>query len=341
MKPDKDVHYLLSTPLENGATICEVCPHRCTLRQGQVGRCRVRVNRDGRVQPIQSQGLVALGVATVEEHPLYHFYPGMRTLCVGSLGCTAACDFCQNWELALAPHHNLTWPSLMPADAGEVVRHAQVNGCGAISFTYNEGAVWPEFMSEVMELGRQHGLKNVLVTNGFVSDLTWAILLPWLDGMKIDLKGSNNEFYRCVVGIDLHAVLHSLDLIREHRIWHEISTVIIPGVNDSPEAIEPLVKIILKHSGPNTPWHLMRFFPAYRGLGQPPGDIDDLRRIRQIARGTGLANVYISNVPGVPESSSNCPACSQLLSVRGLGNRTPLPPECLNCGEPICGRGLV
>lgn len=341
MIPDRNIHYLLSTPLGNGVSICEVCPHRCTLRPGQVGRCRVRVNRDGRVQPIQSQGLVALGVATVEEHPLYHFYPGMRTLCVGSLGCTAACDFCQNWELALAPHHNLTWPPLMPADAGEVVRYAHANGCEAISFTYNEGVVWPEFVLEVMELGRQHGLKNVLVTNGFVSDLTWGMLLPWLDGMKIDLKGSNNEFYRCVVGIDLQAVLHSLDLIRKHGIWHEISTVIIPGVNDSSEAIETLAETILTHSGPNTPWHLMRFFPAYRRLGQQPGDIDDLRYIRQIAKGTCLVHVYISNVPGVPESSSYCPACSQLISVRGLGKRTPLPPQCLHCGELMCGRGLV
>ena len=301
----------------------------------------MRVNRAGRVQPVQSQGLVALGVATVEEHPLYHFYPGMRTLCVGSLGCTATCDFCQNWELALAPHHNLTWPSLMPADAGEVVRHAHANGCGAISFTYNEGAVWPEFMSEVMELGHQHGLKNVLVTNGFVSDLTWGILLPWLDGMKIDLKGSSNEFYDTVVRIDFQAILHSLDMISDHGVWHEISTVIIPGVNDSPEAVETLVGIILTHSGPYTPWHLMRFFPAYRRLGQPLGNIDDLRHIRQIAKSTGLAHVYISNVPGVPESSSCCPVCSQLMSVRGLANRTPLPPQCPDCGEPICGLGLV
>jgi pyruvate formate lyase activating enzyme len=229
----------------------------------------------------------------------------------------------------------------MPADAGEVVKSAYANGCGAISFTYNEGVVWPEFMLEVMTVARQCGLKNVLVTNGFVSERTWNRLLPWLDGIKIDLKGSNDLFYQRVVGIGLQAVLHSLNLIREHGTWHEISTVIIPGLNDSPEAIEAFTEIMLTHSDPNTPWHLMRFFPAYRRLDQQPGDIEDLRNIRRIAKGKGIAHVYISNVPGVPESSSDCRVCSQVMSVRGLGNKIPLPQQCLNCGEPICGRGLM
>ena len=332
---------MLSTPLDNGASICEVCPHRCLLRHGQVGRCRVRVNQNGHVHPIQSQGLVALGVATVEEHPLYHFYPGMRTLCAGSLGCTAKCDFCQNWELALAPHHGLAWPSLLSANADEIIRKASSSGCKAISFTYNEATVWPELILEVMEAGRRSGLKNVLATNGFVSERTWNLLFPWLDGLKIDLKGSNNQFYRDVVGIEIQSVLRSLDLIRESGVWHEISTVIIPGANDSADSISRFVEIILEHCSHHTPWHLMRFFPAYRMINQQPGELEELRRVRLSAIRDGLAYVYISNVPGIPESYTRCHECAAVLSVRGLERSNPLPKRCHGCGVDIPGRGLA
>lgn len=341
MVDDRD-HQLLSTTTANGIAVCEVCPHCCTLHHGQTGRCRVRVNLQGQILPIPGQAVVALGTGTVEEHPLYHFYPGMRTLCVGSSGCTAACDFCQNWELALAPHHNISWPPLIAADPKEIVNYAGKHDCKAISFTYNEGIVWPEFMVEVMALGHQYNLKNVLVTNGFVSKHTWSLLMPWLDGIKLDLKGSNNQFYNRIVKIDMQSIIYSLNLIRQSGVWNEISTVIIPGINDSPENIEEFIEIILTHCSTTTPWHLMRFFPAYRMLDQQTGNIDDLRNIRQIAQKKGLAHVYISNIPGIREASSYCPVCLQLISIRGLENKKMLlPSKCPNCSQPVVGRGLV
>lgn len=336
-----DLHYLFSRKVNQDLSVCEVCPHRCKLRTGQVGRCRVRINYDGLVQPIQNQGIAALGVGDVEEHPLFHFYPGMHTFCLGSTGCTVACEFCQNWELALAPHHGLTWPSLLSADADEIVRKASSSGCKAISFTYNEATVWPELILEVMEAGRRSGLKNVLVTNGFVSERTWNLLLPWLDGLKIDLKGSDNQFYRDVVGIEMQPVLRSLDVIRESGVWHEISTVIIPGTNDSADSISRFVEIILEHSGYHTPWHLMRFFPAYRMIHQQPGELGELRRVRLSAMREGLAYVYISNVPGIPESCTHCHECAAVLFVRGLGQSNPMPKRCHGCGVDIPGHGLA
>lgn len=326
--------------VDDSISVCEVCPHRCVLRHGQFGLCRVRVNDEGDIRPVSNQVLAAVGVATVEEHPLFHFYPGTQTLCIGSTGCTARCDFCQNWELALAPHFKLSWRAVMSTDASEVVRTAIAHGCSAISFTYNEAAVWPELMLEVMKRATDQGLKNILITNAFITEQTWSVILPWLDAVKVDLKGSSSHFYQHVVGIDFRPVLRSLELIRNSTTWLEVSSVIIPGINDSEEDIKAFVDTLIVCVGYTTPWHLMRFFPAHRRINEKPGDLEQLRKIRRFAMDRGLAYVYISNVPNISEANSYCPCCSRVIAERRSQQWTPLPQRCNNCGEQICGRGL-
>lgn len=339
MANSTDVWPLLTRRLNGEISMCRVCPHHCRLELGQLGHCGVRVNVDGLVRPAAGQSIAALGVATVEEHPLFHFFPGARSLCIGSMGCTATCDFCQNWELALT--HRLRITAMIAADPSAIVTQAIANNCSAISFTYNEAVVWLELVVAVMQAARRAGLKSVLITNGFISSTAWGLLLPWLDAVKLDLKSADAAFYRRSIGIELNPVLNSLARLREGGIWREISTVIIPGINDQSDAVAKLVDAVIVHSGKDTPWHLMRFFPAYHRIAQPPGSLETLRSIRATAMDKGLVFTYIGNVPDVSEANTVCAHCSETLSVRRMARLTPLAATCPGCHTAIPGRGLA
>ena len=332
---------LLSSPLEGGRAQCGVCPHRCRLGDGQLGRCRVRAGSAAGVRPIAGQGIFARGVGQVEQHPLLHFYPGMRTLGVGSAGCTAACAFCQNWELALAPLIDRNWQAQPLFQAGQsAIDTALQAGCGALAFTYNEPTVWPELLVELAAQAHTAGLYVILVTNGFVTEATLRFILPHIDGVKLDLKGPDERFYRAVAGISLAPVLDTIAHLHAAGVWHEISTVIIPGENDGDADLARMAEHILGSSGPETPWHLMRFFPAYRMEDRAPGDLTRLRLLRDRARGSGLSYVYISNIPNIAEWQTACPRCGRMLTQRRWGMPTSLPAACPSCGMVIAGRGL-
>lgn len=331
----------ISVDLGDGVAQCQVCPHHCTLRAGQIGRCRVRVGVPPEVRPIDAQAFAARGMGTVESHALFHFYPGMKTLCIGSIGCSAACRYCQNWELALAPRIADQWtiPAAFAPDA-DIVAIAKEANCGGLVFSYNEPTVWIEAMLDLAKHAQAVGLRVILVTNGFVTETALNLLIPYLDAVKLDLKGPDERFYREVVGIALAPVLATLEQLRTAGVWHEVSTVIVPGVNDSEFAIEQVAKHILRCSGSSTPWHLMRFFPAYRMLDLPPGDLDTLRRLRLTAQEQGITHVYISNVPNIPEQQSYCSSCGSITAVRRPDRFMPLPQRCSMCRTPIAGRGL-
>ena len=332
---------LLSLPLEGGRTQCGVCPHGCRLSDGQLGRCRVREGSAAGVRPVAGQGIFARGVGQVEQHPLLHFYPGMRTLGVGSAGCTATCAFCQNWELALAPLIDRRWRAQPLLQAGQpAIDMALQAGCGALAFTYNEPTVWPELLVELAAQAHEAGLHVILVTNGFVTEATLRFILPHIDAVKLDLKGPDERFYQAVAGISLAPVLDTLAQIRAAGIWHELSTVIIPGENDSEADLARMVDHIVRNSGPETPWHLMRFFPAYRMEDRAPGDLATLRLLRHRALDSGLSYVYISNIPNIAEWQTACPQCGQALTQRSWGMPTLLPAACPACGRAIAGRGL-
>lgn len=332
----------LSLSLGDERARCEVCPHACTLRAGQIGRCRVRIGDGAAVVPVAGQKVLASGVAAVEQHPFFHFYPGSRSLGLGAAGCSAACDYCQNWELALAPRLDPAWNGAGRYTNAEAVAAAAArSGCSAVAFTYNEPTVWPELIIDVAQAARASGLHVLAISNGFITGAARALLLPSLDALKIDLKLHDAELYRRQIGVDLAPVLETLADAVAAGVWCEISTVIVPGVNDTAAAIDIMAEHILQAAGPAVPWHLLRFFPAYLRDSQPPGELAVLRLLRGRAQQHGLKFVYISNVPHVEESSTCCPTCGTLLARRRAAHPALLTERCLACGEAIPGRGLA
>lgn len=322
-------------------TICDVCPRMCRLHPDQYGWCGVRLRLNGAVAPDPRQGWAIASVGHVEDHPLFHFYPGMRTLNVGSVGCTAACRFCQNWEVALAPKLTPTWSRQQTYSDEHLLEMARLRDCGAISFTFNEAVVWIEGVERLAQQAKAHQLRTILVTNGFLTKHTLDRLSPWLDAIKLDLKGYNDDLSIAQAGIPVTSILETMDIVRSLDLWMEVSSVVVPGVQDSSTAIAAFVNHVLIHAGQDTPWHLQRFFPAYALANQAAGDITDLRRIRMQALAMGLKYVYISNVPGIAERSTRCYRCGQIVASRHSAIVQRLPARCPKCQDRFAGIGLA
>jgi pyruvate formate lyase activating enzyme len=324
------------------AAACGICPHDCRLLPGERGLCRMRVGAGRQVVPAPDQGIVAAAVGTVEQHPLFHFYPGSRVLSLGWLGCTAACAGCLNWELAAgrAPAACQQIVAVQP-DAQQVIAAARTRGCRGIAFTHNEPVVWLEQVGAVARAAKAAGLWVILVTNGYITVKALESVLPWLDAVKIDLKAGTDADYLRLAGIDGAPVLAALARLAGGHVWLELSTVVGSGMNADAPAIRQLAGTIAAIAGTSVPWHLLRFLPAHRLAALPPGSLSGLRNARAEAVAAGLRYVYISNVPGLAERDTACPACGAVLARRGLDYVQPLPAHCPACGEPQPGRGLA
>lgn len=319
---------------------CWVCPRACRVGPGVLGLCGARIGGENGVIARTDLRLATRAVGPVEDHALFHFLPGARSLGLGFPGCSAQCVYCQNWELALAPRLGLA-PSIEEQADHDPIAAARAGGCSLVTFTYNEPSIWPERIARVAREAHEVGLAVALVTNGYVTDRWIDEMLPSIDALKIDLKGPNDAITRTVAGIEIGPVLRLLDRAMARGIWVEISTVVVPDLLDTPAAIRALAGLILDGAGAETPWHLQRFFPAYRQIETAPGDIATVLRARAVAIEAGLNYVYLSNVPGVAERSTWCPGCGALLAERCLGSRPSLPAACPSCGRAIPGRGLA
>ena len=323
-------------------TVCMICPRGCKLARGQTGWCGVRIASGDSTTPVSKQAWQATGIGTIEDHALYHFFPGMKTLGLGSVGCSAECDYCQNWELALAPRFGGSWVSRpVFANDREIIDDAQRYGCGAVVFSYNEVTVWPEGFLRVADLAHKSSLRVVLVTNGYVAVDTLHMLLRMTDAVRLDLKAPDDASYRGIANMTIGPVLETWRLVRSAGIWHEVSTVIVPGMNDGAQAVQEIAGLVLSISGPDTPWHVMRFFPAYKMITHKSGDLAGLRQIRLLALSAGLRYVYISNVPGLHEADTFCPGCGAMLGRRRVTETTLLSGTCPVCSSRIAGEGLL
>lgn len=331
----------LSIPADEGRIQCRVCPRECILAEGKAGWCHTRTNRGGHLTSLTYGQLADLQIDWIEEKALYHFHPGSRVLALGTPGCTLECPFCQNWEISQALRLGLSDPRpVVIRSPKQVVREACDRKCRALVWTFTEACVALEFVLDVAEQAHEWGLLNVIVSNGYMTARTRETLGPWADGVRIDLKGPDDRFYQTILGAAIGPVWETIAFFRQQGIWIEISTVIIPGLTDSHLAVGTLANTILRLAGPDTPWHLMRFLPAYRLSRMPPASLETMRLARRVALDSGLRYVYISNVPGVEERSSFCPQCGALLARRGVGTFSPLPVRC-RCGQRVAGRGLA
>lgn len=285
-------------------TVCSLCPHHCRLAPGQAGLCRVRYNQNGMLYT-RNYGLCTQPVLDpMEKKPLYHFYPGSSILSVGTLGCNFRCKFCQNWQLA---HGDPVLFQVKPEELAELAVRAKEHGCAGIAYTYSEPTVWYEFVLETARLIHEQGLKNVLVTNGFMAAEPFEELLPYIDALNIDVKGFNREFYQKTVGGDYRPVLDRAKQAHRAGKHVEITTLLVPGLNDGEEEIEALVTWLATELGAEVPLHLSRYVPHYR-LELPPTPGETLLKAKEIA-GQKLHHVYLGNAPELGGSPTYCPQC--------------------------------
>jgi pyruvate formate lyase activating enzyme len=332
---------ILYDRLDGERVRCNVCSHRCTIEPGERGICAVRENANGRLISLVYGKLIARDIDPVEKKPLYQFYPGTRTYSIATVGCNFRCSNCQNAYISQYPRDHAGRIVGDPASPDEIVEEAIAGGCHSIAYTYTEPTVAVEFVLDCMRRAKTEGLANVWVSNGYFTAETAERIGPHLDGINIDLKGITNEVYHEISGGNVRPVLDTIERLYCAGIWVEVTTLVIPGFNDGDDELRWTAEAI-RGVSQEIPWHVSRFFPAYRLVDRPPTPVETLERAREIGRGVGLQQVYLGNIPGEGEET-RCSSCGgQLIARSGYlvcQNRLR-DGACPDCGTPLAGRFL-
>ncbi|BBI99679.1 AmmeMemoRadiSam system radical SAM enzyme [Ferrigenium kumadai] len=325
--------------LEDGRIQCDLCPRDCKLREGQRGACFVR-GRVGYTMVLTTYGRSSgFCVDPVEKKPLNHFYPGSSILSFGTAGCNLACKFCQNWDISKSRSFDRLADQASPE---AIARTAKGLGCKSVAFTYNDPVIFAEYAMDVADACHEHGIKTVAVTAGYIHDQPRREFFAKMDAANVDLKGFTDEFYVKQTGAHLQPVLDTLKyLCNETKVWVELTTLLIPGHNDSAQEIEQMSEWIAKELGVDVPLHFTAFHPDYKMTDVPPTSRDILMRSREIALTAGLRYVYTGNVHDLSGGTTYCPGCKQPLIVRDWHQIRDykLTPDgaCPHCGTVIAG----
>lgn len=316
---------------KDGYVQCKLCPHNCRIRPSQTGVCRVRQNTDGVLYATNYGDCASIAMDPMEKKPLYHFYPGTNILSIGARGCNLKCSFCQNWQLA---HGDAVGQRVMPKQLVDTALKYRSRGCVGIAYTYSEPLMWYEFVYDTAKLANKAGLKNVLVTNGYINAEPLREMLPYIDAMNIDVKAFTDEFYKKNCKGNLDPVLRTVEIAAK-KCHVEVTTLLIPTLNDSPSEIQELVDW-LSSVDPSIPLHFSRYFPNY-SLDIYPTPESTLRYARKIAL-KKLKYVYLGNMADEEGSTTYCPNCSQFVIVRSgffLKNFNVREGNCGHCGEEL------
>jgi pyruvate formate lyase activating enzyme len=328
---------LFFEPLENNRVKCNLCSHNCIIADGKLGVCNVRENKGGELFTLVYGETISQNIDPIEKKPLYHFYPGSKSYSIATPGCNFRCQWCQNWEIAHMPRERglISGSHTSPKS---IIDQVIANGCQSISYTYTEPTIFFEFAYDIARKANSLGILNVLVTNGFMTPEMLNMISPYLDAANVDIKAFKEKTYQKFIGARLQPVLDNLVLMKNLDIWVEITTLVIPGINDDLEELEQIAKFIYQELGPNTPWHISRFFPHYHLSNVPPTSISTLNLARDIGMDVGLKYVYLGNVVG--ESNTKCHHCGDVL-IQRQGYWVPENRLqygiCPNCGTPIPG----
>ncbi|MDD5760594.1 MAG: AmmeMemoRadiSam system radical SAM enzyme [Candidatus Pacebacteria bacterium] len=300
---------------------CLACSHQCLISDEKTGICGVRQNKDGDLYLLVYGKPISVNVDPVEKKPLFHFLPGQQAFSLGTIGCNFGCDFCQNWEISQLPKtldkiretsYELQHESWLPEIA---VKHCLDSQIPMIAYTYNEPTIWVEYAYEIMKLAKEEGIKNVWVSNGFMSEKTLDLISPYLDAINIDLKSFSDDFYKKICKGRLETVKQNIRKIWQKKIWIEVTTLIIPGINDSDKELKQIAEF-LKDISSDIPWHISAFYPSYKMTGTPPTPKESLIRAYQIGKNAGLNYIYTGNIPDSNYDSTYCPNCNAKLITR-------------------------
>jgi pyruvate formate lyase activating enzyme len=304
---------LLYHRLEDGVVRCDLCRHHCRIEPGKRGLCAVRENRGGTLHTLVYGHLVAAHVDPIEKKPLFHFLPATLSYSIATVGCNFRCRFCQNADIAQMPADHdgrIMGRATTPA---QVVEAAKASGSRSIAYTYTEPTVFWEFARDTAELAHRHGLRNVFVTNGYMSEAALDLMGTLMDAANVDLKAFREKSYLATCGARLSQVCDSLRQLRRRGVLLEVTTLLVPGFNDDEGELRELAEFLAGELGPETPWHVSRFHPAYRLLDRPPTAPAAMRRAREIGMAAGLRYVYIGNLPGERGERTLCHSCGMLL----------------------------
>jgi pyruvate formate lyase activating enzyme len=326
--------------LPDGRIQCDLCPRDCKLHEGQRGLCFVRKMEGGRMVLTTYGRSSGFCIDPIEKKPLNHFYPGSSVFSFGTAGCNLACKFCQNWDISKSRETDTMVDQALPE---EIARAAEEGGCKSVAFTYNDPVIFAEYAMDVADACHARGIKTVAVTAGYMHDEARRAFYTKMDAANVDLKAFTEEFYFKLTGAHLQPVLDTLVYLkRETDVWFEITTLLIPGKNDSDAEIEAMSQWILRELGPDVPLHFSAFHPDWKMLDVPPTPAATLTRARDIALKAGLNYVYTGNVHDTTGGTTFCPSCHEPLIVRDWYriDDYKLTPDghCPHCGSAIAGR---
>lgn len=351
--------------LPDGRVHCQLCPHDCRIADGVRGACGVRVNHHGTLYSLVYDRIAARSVDPIEKKPLFHFLPGSTAYSIATVGCCLRCTFCQNWDMSQWPKTHLPRKTEWGADTqshGEcpaladlaqaipgqratprqIVDAAMRTGSRSIAYTYTEPTIFFELAFDTAVLARQAGLKNVFVTSGFISEAPLRHIAPVLDAVNVDLKFFREASYTHISRARLAPVLDAIRLYHDLGVWVEVTTLVIPGINDTDGELNDIARFV-RSVGAEVPWHVTQFYPTYEMLDRPPTPVETLRHARRIGLDAGLRYVYEGNVPGEGGENTWCYECGALLIERQghavIGNRLR-DSRCPTCGALIDGIGL-
>lgn len=321
---------------------CNLCNHRCKIQEGKRGICSVRENRSGTLYSLVYGKVIAEHIDPVEKKPLFHFLPGSRAFSIGTVGCNFRCKYCQNFDISQYPHNHGGEIIGQDRTPEQIVAAAKSAGCETIAYTYTEPTIFYEFAYDTAILAQKEGIKNVFVSNGYMTPEAARQIGPYLDAINIDIKSFTDNFYKEICGARLNPVLETIQLMKELDVWMEVTTLIIPGLNDGEQELRDIASYV-KSIDPNIPWHVSQFYPTYKLLDRPPTSVATLRRAREIGMEEGLRYVYEGNIPGEGGENTYCYACGTMLIERyGLEliqNRLQ-DGKCSKCGTKIDGVGM-
>jgi pyruvate formate lyase activating enzyme len=334
-KWSKEAYHYKKVPDEQ--TVCGICPHTCIMAPGDRSVCRSRVNIDGTLYSLVYGNPCAVHVDPIEKKPLYHFLPGSRSFSIATTGCNLRCLNCQNWEISQSKPHEVRHVELFPK---EVARTAVKSGCASVAYTYSEPITFYEYTTDSAREVKRLGMKNILISAGYINEAPLVELCRLIDGANINLKSFSDDIYRKLNGARLDPTLETFKTLHANRVHFEMTNLVVPGYVDDPDMVKRMCGWILDNLGPNYPLHFSRFFPKYKLDRIAPTPISTLESFREIAMRAGIRYVYLGNVPGHESNNTRCHQCGKTI-IRRKGYRIAEyhleNGSCKFCGADIPG----
>lgn len=329
---------LLYKKLPDDKVRCQNCAHFCVISSGKRGICGVRENIGGKLYALNYGKAIACNIDPIEKKPFFHFLPGSYSLSFAAVGCNFRCLNCQNWDISQGFKNTKEIPG-ENLSSKKIIELAIENNLPSISYTYTEPTIFIEYALETMKLAKKAGLKNTFVSNGFMSEESAKLVIPYLDANRIDIKSFSDEFYKENCGARLQPVLDTAKLMKKSGVWVEIITLAIPGKSDSEGMFKDIANFIYKELGPETPWHISQFSGtiSWKLQDVPDTPVQTLEMGWKIGKEAGLKYVYTGNVPGLPSEDTFCPKCKALVIDRTnyIVHRHDKSGKCPKCGQDL------